>query len=127
MGESNRMTNHMNEFMILMKNWEQVEQYIATADNAAGQSMQKYEAYQDSITGKVEAFKNQFQETSATIISSDFAGGVVESGTAALEIVTQLIDKFGILQTIFAGAAGVLGAKGLGLNHSLQAPLYKVA
>lgn len=45
-------THHMNEFMILMQQWGNVEKYIAEADNAAGQSMEKYEAYTDSLAGK---------------------------------------------------------------------------
>ena len=44
----------MNEFMILMQNWGNVEKYIETADNASGQSMQKFEAYQESLSGKLE-------------------------------------------------------------------------
>lgn len=45
-------TNHMNEFMVLMQQWENVEKYINEADNASGQSMEKYEAYTDSLAGK---------------------------------------------------------------------------
>lgn len=45
-------TNHMNEFMVLMQQWGNVEKYIAEADNASGQSMQKYEAYTNSLAGK---------------------------------------------------------------------------
>ncbi|MBC5688223.1 phage tail tape measure protein [Mediterraneibacter sp. NSJ-55] len=45
-------THHMNDFMVLMEQWENVEKYIETADNASGQSIQKYEAYTDSLAGK---------------------------------------------------------------------------
>ena len=45
-------THHMNEFMVLMQQWENVEKYITEADNASGQSMEKYEAYTDSLAGK---------------------------------------------------------------------------
>ena len=47
-------THHMNDFMVLMQNWENVEKYIETADNSSGQSMQKFEAYQESLSGKLE-------------------------------------------------------------------------
>ena len=42
----------MNEFMILMQQWGNVEKYIAEADNASGQSLEKYEAYTDSLAGR---------------------------------------------------------------------------
>lgn len=45
-------THHMNEFMILMQQWENVEKYITEADNASGQSLEKYEAYTDSLAGR---------------------------------------------------------------------------
>ena len=76
---------------------------------------------------KLEGLKNQFQETSTTILNSDFLGGLIETGTGVLNIVTQLIDKLGILGTIFTVGGGIAGAKGHGLNHSIQAPFYKTA
>ncbi len=120
-------THHMNDFMVLMQQWDKVEEYIATADGASGEAMAKYEEYQDSLSGKLEGLKNQFQETSTTILNSDFLGGLIETGTGVLNIVTQLIDKLGILGTLFTVGGGIAGAKGHGLNHSIQAPFYKVA
>lgn len=76
---------------------------------------------------KLEGFKNQFQDTASTIMNSDFLGGLVEGGTGVLNIITQLIDKLGILGTLFTVGGGIAGAKGHGLNHSIQAPFYKAA
>ena len=126
-GESNRMTNHMNEIFVLMQNYAQVQEYMNEAADSAGTSMQKYEAYQNSLSGQLEGLKNQFQDTATTILDSDFLGGLVESGTSALNIITQIIDKLGILGTLFTVGGGIAGAKGHGLNHSIQAPFYKVA
>ena len=36
-------THHMNEFMVLMEQWGNVEKYIDIANNASGESMEKYE------------------------------------------------------------------------------------
>ena len=52
MGESNRMTNHMNEILVLMQNYDQVGKLMTEAADSAGTSMQKYEAYTDSLAGK---------------------------------------------------------------------------
>lgn len=117
----------MNDFMVLMQQWDKVEEYIATADSASGEAMAKYEEYQDSLSGKLEGLKNQFQETSTAILNSDFLGGLIEAGTGVLNIITQLIDKLGILGTLFTVGGGIAGAKGHGLNHSIQAPFYKAA
>lgn len=96
-------THHMNDFMVLMQNWENVEKYIETADNASGQSMQKFEAYQESLSGKLEGLKGQFQELSTVTLDSDFLKGLVDGATAALNVVTELVDKVGILPMVLGG------------------------
>jgi TP901 family phage tail tape measure protein len=93
-------THHMNDFMVLMQNWENVEKYIETADNSSGQSMQKFEAYQESLSGKLEGLKGQFQELSTVTLDSDFLKGLVDGATAALNVVTELVDKVGILPMV---------------------------
>lgn len=96
-------THHMNDFMVLMQNWENVEKYIETADNSSGQSMQKFEAYQESLSGKLEGLKGQFQELSTVTLDSDFLKGLVDGATAALNVVTELVDKVGILPMVLGG------------------------
>lgn len=86
-----------------MQNWENVEKYIETADNASGQSMQKFEAYQESLSGKLEGLKGQFQELSTVTLDSDFLKGLVDGATAALNVVTELVDKVGILPMVLGG------------------------
>ena len=122
-------TNHMNEFMVLMQQWENVEKYIAEADNASGQSLEKYEAYQDSLSGKIEGFKNQLQEASTVFANSNMMSGLITGGTDALNVVTQLIDQFGLLQTVISAIGGLLTTKyGLGKSiRSWNAPFIKIA
>ena len=45
-------THHMNEIMVLMQNYSDVQKYMNEAADSAGTSMQKYEAYTDSLAGK---------------------------------------------------------------------------
>ena len=45
-------THHMNEIMVLMQNYSDVQKYMDEAANSAGTSMQKYEAYTNSLAGK---------------------------------------------------------------------------
>lgn len=123
-------THHLNDFMILMDNWNKVQEYIATADNASGQSLEKFESYQDSIAGATEGFLNSFQKLSNTVISSDFLKGFIDSGTTTLDINNSLIDSFGSLNTILGVVGGAWATKtGNGkLNVVVyNAPFYKVA
>ena len=45
-------TNHMNEILVLMQNYDQVGKLMTEAADSAGTSMQKYEAYTNSLAGK---------------------------------------------------------------------------
>lgn len=113
-----------------MDQWENVQKYIETALNSSGESMQKYEVYQDSLTGKIEGFKNAFQSLSTTTIEGDFFGGLIDFGTVLLNVLEQLVDKVGIFKGLFAGFLGrSLTKSGFGKHNcrSLYAPFYKVA
>ena len=92
-----------------MENYAKAQEYATLATNSSGEALQKYEHYKDSLKGKNEAFKNQFQELSTTFMTSNFMSGITETGTSALEILTKLIDKFGVLGT-------VLGVGGIGFG-----------
>lgn len=113
-------THHLNDFMVLMQNYSQAEKYIETANNSSGESLKKYEAYQNSIQGKTEKLKATFQELSTTIVNSDLFKGLIDGGTNVINIITQIIDKVGILTPLIAGFAT---KNGLGKRN---ATLYKV-
>lgn len=98
-------THHMNEFMILMQNWGKVQEYTKTATEASGQSMEKFSAYQESATGKIEGFKNAFQSLSTATLDSNLFKGAIDSGTGLLTLLTEIIDAFGLIPTV----ASVIG------------------
>ena len=122
-------THHMNEFMILMQQWGNVEKYIAEADNASGQSLEKYEAYTQSLEGRIQGFTNSFQTLSTTVLNSDVFGGLIDGATGFLNILTQILDVGGGLPAVLGTFLTVLGAKGHGKHNVIvfNALSYKVA
>ena len=122
-------TNHMNEFMVLMEQWDNVEKYIDIANNASGESMKKYEAYQDSISGKIEGFNNKVQSLSTSLISSDVFGFLVDSGSSLIGVLDTILNKFGSFSSLLGLLSGtVLSKNGLGNDNIVEfAPFYKVA
>lgn len=114
-------THHMNEFMILMQNWDKVQEYTKTANEASGQSMEKFTAYQESATGKIEGFKNAFQSLSTTTIDSDIFKGLIDSGTGFLNLLTQILD-------VGNGIPAILGTiGGIAFFKNLDQPKYLAA
>lgn len=122
-------THHMNEFMVLMQQWDNVEKYINEADNASGQSMKKYEAYTDSLAGKIEGFTNSFQTLSTTILNSDIFGGLIDGATGFLNILTQIVDVGGMFPAILGAFTTFMGTRGHGKQKVIvfNALSYKVA
>lgn len=104
MSESNRSTNHMNDFMVLMQQYSKAQEYMQVADNASGKSMEKYGAYTDSLEGKLEGFKSTFESLSNTVLDSDALKGLVSSGTDVLGLVDKLTNSLGVMGTVAVGA-----------------------
>lgn len=100
-------THHMNEFLVLMQNYSKAQEYMQIATNSSGESLKKYEAYTDSAAGKLEGFANSFQSLSTVAIDSDIFKGVIDSGTALLNILTQIIDIGGGIPAVLGTIAGV--------------------
>lgn len=83
----------------------QIQKALESTYNAEGSAMQEQERLLESLEAKVQQFQAAFQELSNTVISSDFLKGIVDLGTSLLEVITSLIDNFGVLQTLIGGFA----------------------
>ena len=123
------MTNHMNEILVLMQNYGDGQKYMEEAANSSGTSMEKYEAYTDSLAGKLEGFSNSFQTMSSTFLNTNLFGGLIDSGTQFLNILTQILDVGGGIPAILGLFTTIAGAKGHGKQKVIvfNARHYKVA
>lgn len=107
-------TNHLNDFFVLMSQWENVEKYMEEASNASGSSMERFETYQESISGKLERLENAFQSLSKTVLDSDFLGSLVDTGTGLIKTLDTITDKIGVLALGMGGLGShFIGKKGL--------------
>lgn len=90
-----------------MQNYPQVQEYMNIALSSSGESLKKFEAYTDSASGKIEGFKNAFQSLSTTTINSDMFKGIIDSGTALLNVLESIIDTLGLIPVIGATIGGI--------------------
>lgn len=81
----------------------QIQKAYETAINSQGSAQAEQDKWMNSMEAKIQQFKAQFQEFSITTLDSGFLKGIVNTGTGALDILTQIIDKFGLLTTVIAG------------------------
>ena len=96
-------TNHMNDFMVLMQQYSKAQEYMQTASDASGTSMEKYGAYTDSFEGKLEGLKSTFESLLNTVVNSDFLKGTIDTGTQALEIFDKVTNSLGVINTAAIG------------------------
>lgn len=96
-----------NVVAALIQNFGEAEQVLETAANASGSALAENEKYLDSIEGKITKFRGSFEAMSSEILDTGFVKGVVEGGTAALDVVTAIVDKLGALPSLIGLLTGV--------------------
>lgn len=99
--------NRANQGQAILQAFQsgQIQKAYQTALNSEGSAMKEQERWLDSIEAKQQQMAASFQKLSTTAINSDFAKGMLDTGTGAIEIITEIIDKVGILQTLIGGFA----------------------
>lgn len=104
-----------------MENFDIARNALDTALNdSEGSAERELENWNQGIEASLAHFQAQFQQFSTSAISSDFFKGFVDGGTEALNILTQIVDTFGILAPL-TGAIMTKTGKG-----KRNATLYKI-
>ncbi len=110
-----------NVMSALMENFDIARNALNTALNdSEGSAEQELENWNQGIEASLSHFQAQFQQFSTSTITSDFFKTIVDGGTEALNILTQVVDTFGLIAPI-AGAFMTKTGKG-----KRNATLYKI-
>jgi TP901 family phage tail tape measure protein len=110
-------THHMNDFIILMENYSTALKYTDTSLQSSGEAMDKFSAYQDSLAGHTEKFRNAFMGLSNSVVDSDMLKAFIDLGTGALnlsESFAKLTNSTGIIGLV---GSGVLSATGKSVDY----------
>ena len=87
----------------------QVQKAYQAALNSEGSAQQEQDRWLESIEAKEQQFKAAMQNFSTSFINSNIFKGLIDSGTSVLNVLTQIIDKFGALQTVIASVTAFKG------------------
>lgn len=88
----------------MMENFDVARKAASTSANSEGSAEKENEKFLQSMEGKITKLKASLEQLSSTAINSDFLKGFIDGGSSAVEIITKLIDQFGILTPLLAGA-----------------------
>lgn len=97
-----------------MENYGKASEYTEKSLNSNGEAMQKFAAYEDTITAHTERFKNAYQEMANELLNSNVIKAFVDLGTGA----TKLVKELGALGSIGLGAGLFAGIKNVGKRRS---------
>lgn len=98
-----------NVVQALMTNFEDAENAMQTAANATGSAFLENEKYIDSIAGKLEILKAQFEVFAQGVIGDSAVKGFVDLATGILKVANALNKVHALLPTITAGISAIMG------------------
>ena len=92
-----------NVFDSVMSNFDIARDVLATSEDSNGSAMAEHEKWLESLEAKTKQFQAAWEELSQTILDDDFLGQMIDLGTDFLNVLTWIIDNFGMLGTVIGG------------------------
>lgn len=112
-----------NTITALLTNMSQADKIVNDSIGSAGSAMSEYEKYLDSIQGRIQGFQTSIENLSATLINGDLVKFGITSGTQIIDVLDNLIGKFGVLETLIPTVMAGLSFKNVG-KQLLKMPTY---
>lgn len=100
-----------NNIAALLKNYQQIDKVMESLGDAEGSAMRENEAIVDSINGRIKVLSATAEEFWKNFISTDLVKNAVSFATSFLNIVTKIIDRFGVLPSLITPIVAILSAK----------------
>lgn len=89
----------------LMTNFDIARESLETAEyGSEGSAQRELENWNKGIEASLSHFQAQFQKFSTSLISSDLFKGLVDGATTLLSLLTEIIDKIGLIPLALGGA-----------------------
>ena len=104
-------TEHINDFLILMNQYPTALKYTETSLNSSGSAMEKFNAYQDSVSAHTAKLQNAFIGLSNSLIDSGTINFFLDFGTALTKTGTGIINFLTPLGLLGAGIGAIASNK----------------
>lgn len=114
LGEAIAGKRNANVFYSVMQNIDELEAAYKTAEESAGSAQREQENYEKSIQYSIDSTRASLEALVNTFNNSEFFKGIIDAGGDLFDLLSLLIDKFGVLGTAVTIGGGILGAKNIG-------------
>lgn len=95
----------------ILQNYELLDKVKKSSEEASGSADAENQKYLESTEAKLSLLQTQLQELATVTIDSDTFKGAIEAATSFLSLLTDIIEKVPLLQTVLGG---FITKKGLG-------------
>ena len=106
--------NHMENFLVLMSQYDKALKYTETSLNSTGSAMEKFSAYEKSVEAHTQSFTNAVQGLADTAVDSGLINFFIDLGTTGVKALDGLMEALTPLGTIGLGAGLLASFKGAG-------------
>lgn len=89
-----------NNVAALLKNYQKIDEVMDSLGDAEGSAIRENEAIVDSIDGRIKKLSASMEDFWQKAINTDFVKNIVSSLDTILNLLTKIIDQFGLLPTI---------------------------
>lgn len=97
-----------NVFASIMQNYQQLDKVYQTVSKSAGSAQKEQEAYMNSISGKLNAFKETWKATWLNLIDSNGLKNLLTGATSLVGGLNTIIQKFGTMPTVIMSVTGAM-------------------
>lgn len=97
----------MNRFLSLMNGYSKVLEYTEVSQNSSGESMSKFQNYEESLEAKTKLLQNSLESLAYDTFGNSFYGSVLDATTGLI----QFIEKTSLLKEGLTVLGIVGGAK----------------
>ena len=102
-------TYQQNKGAVLLSNWDKVEKLTKVSENSTTEALDKFEAYTEGVEAHINSMTASYEHLASIIADSEFLKGATDAASGLLDVISQVVDKLGVLSTA-AGAVTIGGA-----------------
>lgn len=106
--------NRSNIASAILQDPDQLEAVRKSSEEAFGSAEKELDKYLDSIDGRLQQLTNKAQELASVAIDDDLIKNGITLATKFLDLVTNIVDKMGLIPTLATGIGAALSFKNVG-------------
>lgn len=107
--------NRSNIASAILQDPDQLEAVRKSSEEAFGSAEKELDKYLDSIDGRLQQLTNKAQELASVAVDDDLIKNGITLATKFLDLVTNIVDKMGLIPTLATGIGAALSFKNVGI------------